>query len=136
MLVAPAAFAAFRDDDGLFTGEIRHDAAGSGVPDQCADRDFDDQIICRLAVFSAAGAVGALFCLKLTLIAEIGKGGEIGIRDEDHVAALSPVAAVGTARGNIFFAVKRNGAVAAVTGFYRYFRFIYKHDETSQMPSP
>lgn len=46
------------------------------------------------------------------------------VRLENHVPALSPVAAVGSSTGNVFFATKAKTPVSSVSAFDEDFGFI------------
>ena len=61
------------------------------------------------------------------LIAEIGQGVHPVVGNEQHAAAFTAVAAVGTARRDKFLAMKCDRAVAAVTRFDFNDGFIDKH---------
>jgi hypothetical protein len=50
----------------------------------------------------------------ILLVAEIQKGGELGVGLKNYIPAVSPVAAVGAAAGNILFAAKADAAVSSV----------------------
>ena len=114
MRIPPAALAALCDDVRLVVGDIRENAVGAFLLDEGAHRHADNQI---LGVFAAATSASAVLSARrgvLALIAEIGERAEVGIGKKYNVAALAAVAAVGTARGNVFFTVKRNSTVAAL----------------------
>ena len=118
MGVAPAALAATAEDIGLAAGHVLDNFVGFGVPDQGAPGNADDQGLSVLAAFALACAVHAVFCYILALVAEVHQGGEIVIHLKDDVAAVTAVAAVRAAGGNIFFTVEGYAAVAAVAGLY------------------
>ncbi|MGB5230332.1 MAG: hypothetical protein WBN83_02275 [Desulfoprunum sp.] len=49
---------------------------------------------------------------------------------DDHIAALSPIAAIGPPLGNVFFPAKTHTAITAIAGFDKKFRFIDEgHDQ-------
>jgi len=73
-----------------------------------------------LAVHAGTGGI-------LALIAEIQQGGHIVVDTQDDTAAVTAVAAIGTAGGYIFFPVEGHGAVAAATADDRDSYLIYKH---------
>ena len=55
----------------------------------------------------------------LALISEVHQRGHVVVDNENDIAALAAVAAVGSAVGNAFIAHERNRAVAAVAGVKR-----------------
>ena len=71
------------------------------------------------AVLSVAGNV-------FSLVAEVHQGGHVPIRPDDNIAAPAAVAAVGSARGHVFFPVEGNRSVAAVPGRDPDRRFVNK----------
>ena len=64
-------------------------------------------------------------------IAEVQQGGQIVVDPEDHTAAVTAVAAVGAAGGNIFFPVEGHRPVAALAAADGDSNFIYKHSVSS-----
>ncbi len=130
MRIAPAALAAFCHYMRLLIGNIGKDSAGAFLLDDSAEGHADDKILGIFTVAPAASAVFAALRGVFSLVTEIRKSREVGIRDKHNVAALSPIAAVGTACRDIFFTVKRHRAVAAVARFDAYISFIYKHTFT------
>ena len=67
-----------------------------------------------LAVFARTAVLGDEF----SAIFKIEQGVFSLVDGENNVAALSAVAAVGAAVGNVFFTVERNASVSAVTCCY------------------
>ena len=128
MLVAPAALAALGADEGLVRGEVRHHRAAFGLFDDGAPGHADHQILALFAGLAAAGSVRAVFGGVFALVAEVGQGGQVVVRNEDDIAALAAVAAVRPAGGDVFFAVERHGPVAAVARFDFDIGRIYKHN--------
>ena len=126
MLVAPAALAAARGDEGLAVGHVVHYAAGLGIAYERAARNADIQAFAVLAGAALALTVRARSRDVLALISEVHQRGHVVVDNENDIAALAAVAAVGTARSDILLAVERDGAVAAVSGLYRYLCFINK----------
>ena len=116
MLVAPAAPAALAQHKGLVVGHILDDLAGFGVPDQGAPGHADGQTLAVLAAFAAALAVYTVGRHIFALIAEVHQRGHIVVHPDDDAAAVAAVAAVGAACGDVFFPVKGDGSVAAVSG--------------------
>jgi hypothetical protein len=63
----------------------------------------------------------------MLLISKIQKGPELSGRAEDDIPAVSAVAAVGTAPGNVLLPSEGDAAVSAVPGLDEYFYLIDKH---------
>jgi len=63
----------------------------------------------------------------MLLISKIQKSPELSGRAEDDIPAVSPVAAVGTAPGDILLPSEGDAAVSAVPGLDEYFYLINKH---------
>ena len=116
MLVAPAAPAAPAQHIGLVVGHILDDLATLGIAHQRAPGDLDGQAFAVLAGLAAALAVHAVAGHILALVAEVHQRGHIVVHLQDDGAAAAAVAAVRTARRNIFFPVEGHRAVAAVAG--------------------
>jgi len=64
----------------------------------------------------------------MLLISKIQKGCKLAVGPQNHIPALSPVAAVGASAGNVFFAAKADAAVSSVSPFDEDFYFIDKFD--------
>jgi hypothetical protein len=63
----------------------------------------------------------------MLLISKIKQGPELRGRAEDDIPAVSAVAAVGTAPGNVLLPSEGDAAVSAVPGLDEYFYLIDKH---------
>jgi hypothetical protein len=63
----------------------------------------------------------------MLLISEIQKGSELTGRAKDDIPAVSAVAAIGTAPGNVLLPSEGNAAVSTVPGLDEYFDLIDKH---------
>ena len=127
MNVAEAAFAAFCKGECVLVRHVDYQPSALIVVDESSARHLNDQVGRAFAVATAAAAFLTVFGEVFALVSEIGEGGEVVVDLQNDVAALAAVAAVGTARGNIFFAVKCDGTVAAVAAFDKYDSGICKH---------
>src|ERR1044071_6762033 len=123
--VASAALAAVRDDHALAgSAQIGQNFAAARIADDRADRHRSDFVLAAPAVLVLAAAVLAAAGAIKPLIAEIEQRREIGIGHRDDVAAGAPVAAVGPAARDVFFAAKAHAAASAVAGFDLDFDFV------------
>ena len=127
MLIAPAAAATLAEDEILRGGHIPNDLVRFRVAHDRAARHLDDEVLTALALAARAASVLAVRGRVFSLIAEIHQGGQIVVHAKDDTAAVSAVAAVGAAGRDVFLAVKRDRAVAAVPGLDVNFCFIDKH---------
>jgi hypothetical protein len=116
MLVAPAAAAAFAEHERFIGAHIRDNLVGLGVADQRAAGNLDYEILAVLAGTAGTLAVTPGRCGILALITEVHQSGHMVIDLQDNGTALAAIAAVGTAVGDVLFAVERHNTVAAVTG--------------------
>jgi hypothetical protein len=111
--VAAAAAAAAGDDKALTTFHQFADPLGVGVcPDDRAGRHEDDHVTGVLAVRLAAHAAAAGCRAELALALEVAEGRHAGLDDEDDIAALAAVAAVGTAARDMRLAPHGGGPIA------------------------
>lgn len=108
-------------------GHIVNDLFRLGVTQKRAWRHGDIKIVGALAVELASRTVAAVLCDKFALVAEGKQRVAAGIDAEDDAAALSAVAAVGSAVRDVFFTPEGHGSVAAVAGFYIDFYSVNKH---------
>ena len=126
--VALAAFAALGDDDGFPAfGQILEQMPAVGIADQSARRHADDGIFPAAAGSEIAFAVPAPLGFPMFMAHDVREAADVFIRDHNHAAAPSAVAAVGTAARHVGFPAKAHAAVAAVTRFTIYRHAIYKH---------
>src|SRR6185503_3487422 len=86
------------------------------LEDLRADRDLQGDVAARLARAQRAFAVRAAAGLEQLLEPEIEEGVEIGARDQVDAAAVTAVAAIGTAARDELLAAKAHGATAAMAG--------------------
>ncbi len=129
MLVAAAAAPAFqKKKTSVFAGHVGDDFATLRLTDYGALRHFDDDI---LAVFAGTVLLAALLAVFRTVFAdvpEICQSIQSLVHLKVDAAAVSAVAAVGTAVRHIFLTPERDVTVAALAAFHIYFRMICKHD--------
>ncbi len=68
-------------------------------------------------------------------VPKIEEGGELAVGPQKHIPAFSPVAAVGTSAGNVFFPAKADTAVSAIAGLNEDSGFIDKLDRSDSRSS-
>ena len=113
--VAPTALSAAAENERLGIGHILDDLVALRVAHNGAARHADGEILALLAELAPALTIHAGLSDVFALVAEVHQRGHIVVDDEDDIAAVAAVAAVGTARGDILFAVERHRAVTALT---------------------
>jgi len=114
MRVAPAALAAAAEDERLGVGHILDDLVRFRVAHDGAARHADREIIALLAELARALTVHAVVGDVFALVAKVHQRGHVVVDNEDDVAAVAAVAAVGAARGDVLFAVEHHSAIAAL----------------------
>ena len=114
--VAPAALAAAAEDERLGVGHVLDDLVRLCVAHDGAAGDADREILALLAELARALTVHAVVGDVFALVAEVHQRRHIVVDHKDNVAAVAAVSTVGTARGDILFAVERHRAVAALAG--------------------
>lgn len=107
--------------------------AGGAVGDHGSDRNLQDDVLRLAAVHVGAFALLAVSGLVMAVVNQADQALFAVGRFEDHIAAGTAVAAVRTAARHEFLPVETAAAVAAVTGFDRDGRFVYKHFMTPQI---
>ena len=112
--VAPAALAAAAEDERLGVGHILDDLVRFRVAHDGAARHADREILALLAELARALTVHAVVGDVFALVAKVHQRGHVVVDNEDDVAAVAAVAAVGAARGDVLFAVERHRAIAAL----------------------
>src|SRR5258708_2754078 len=118
MLIAASAASTVRDENALTgCGEIGQRFAGFAVIDHGSDGDLQNHVVAGVASAIGAFAVTATVGFEFPIVAVTEKRVVVGIGFEINAAATATVAAAGSAAGNVFFAAKRDAAVAAVAGF-------------------
>ena len=127
MAVAPAAATAFGNHKGFFPRNVCQQSTAFHIFDQRAVGNQNYQILTVFAKALTGRAVLSVFGSVFPLVAKIRQSRQIGVGFEHNVAAFTAVAAIGTACRYIFFAAKRNAAVAAVACFDFDFCHINKH---------
>src|SRR5579862_7697947 len=131
VLVAAAAATALRDENTLAgRGEIGEGFAGLTVVGEGADRNLQDHVSAGVARAVGAFAVAAAIGFEFAIVAVAQERVVVGIRFEINAAAMAAVATGGSAARHVFFAAKRDAAVAAIASFHQYFRFVDKHGIT------
>ena len=108
--------------------EVCHNPARCSVADHGSTGNPNDQIRCASSGTIPSTAIFPSLCHIFSLIAEVNQRGEVIVYLKDDVAAFSAVSAVRSTGCHIFFSMKGDCAVSAVSGFDFDFRLIYKHD--------
>ncbi len=128
VLIAAAAATSAGDDDLVVGGgEVVDELAGGVVVEDGADGDVEGDGLAAVAGHVGAEAVAAALALPLGVEAEMDEGVVREGRAHEDVAAVTAVAAGGTAAGDEFFTAKGHGAVAAIAGFDADAGFIDEH---------
>ena len=118
MLVAASAASAVRDENALAgRGEVGERRSGFAVIDHRADGDLQNHVVAGVAGAIRTFAVTATVSLEFAIVAIAEKRIVVGIGFEINAAAIAAIAAAGAAAGDVFFATKRDAAVAAVARF-------------------
>jgi hypothetical protein len=116
--VSPPPTSAPRHDELLAQfGQVAQQFATVGVVHDGAGWHGNAYIITRRTMLVLAPSVLAPFGPKMTAPAEGIQGVEVGIDDEQHVTALSTVAARRPAVGNILFAAEGDTPIASIARF-------------------
>ena len=131
MTVAPTTTATLGDDKVFAGGHVHDDLIGSGIPDHGSSGNLNDHMLAAFAVHISALTVDTGGRCVFALIPEVQKGGQIVVYTQDHIAAMTAVAAVRAAGCYIFLPVKGNRTVTTAAAAYGDTHFIYKHRETS-----
>ena len=131
MGVAPAAPAAFGDDEILAGGHVHNDLIGFGIPNHGASGHVDDQRIAPLAAHFPAEAIEACLGGILALVTEVQQCGHVIVDMKNDTAAVTAVTTVRAAGGHIFLPVEGNGAVPSAASDDCDSNFIYKHIDSS-----
>src|SRR5256885_2655973 len=118
MLIAATAAATVRDENALAgRGEVGERFAGLAVVDHRADGDLQNHVVAGVAGAIRTFAVTATVGLEFAIVAVAEKRVVVGIGFEINAAAIAAIASAGAAAGDVFFAAKRDAAVATVAGF-------------------
>jgi hypothetical protein len=117
-------------------GEIFEELSAFGVPDDGAQRHWEYEVLRRAAFLILAFTVLTSLGVVMLLVTKIEKRGKLAVSPQGYVPALSSVAAVGPAPGNVFFTPKAEAAVSSVSGFDEDFRFIDEFDRSTPAASP
>jgi hypothetical protein len=114
MDVAPAPRAAGRNHQAVGVGvQIAQHLTGSVVDDQRADRDFENQVAARAAVFQAPGAGLTIGRAPGPPAPVLGEISQRAVGKQDDRAAAPTVAAVGPASRRVRLAAQRRRPRAA-----------------------
>jgi len=126
--VAQAALAAGEEHHAFAVfGQFGDEAVGALFEDLRAGGHRQDQVVAVGAGALAAHARGAVAGAAMRLPAVGLQVSFVTVADQDDVAALSAVAAVGTALRDEFPATEADAAVAAVAGLQYNLGFVDKH---------
>ena len=125
--VAPAAASALAEHVFLGVCHIEDYLTGINVADESSLGYGDDNVGAGLAVLLATHTVCAVLGHEFSLVSEGEKGVRALVNAEDYIAAATAVAAVGTARGDVFFSMEGNGTVTAVACLNINFYIVDKH---------
>jgi len=109
--------------------EVLQQVAALGIEHLRADRHLQRDVAARLAAAVGAFAAGAAARFEDFLESEIEERVEVGVGDQEDVAARAAVAAVGPAARDELLAAKAQRALAAVSGRDMDFDFVYKHGD-------
>ena len=127
----PAASAALDNDKAIAISHILDHKAGFRIADHSSGRYGDLQILTVFSHKLPCGAVGTVFRHELAAVLKVQKGVLALVGDENDVAALTAVSAVGTAVRDVFFPAEGHGTVAALTRLDVNIDLIDKHTEPS-----
>ena len=117
MLVAHAAGPALGDDEPLIgLTDVGDDLAGVMIGDNGAQGHRDDAISAISAVHLLAHAVAAVLGPVVRVVGEVEQGVDGGVANEDDIAALAAIAAIGSALGDVLLAAHADGPVASLAG--------------------
>lgn len=132
MRIAPATPTPWGHNTGfsLFC-KIAEDFSAGGIADDCSYWNGKDEGRSAAPFLIFSFTVLATFGVVMLLVAKIEKRGDLAISLEDHVSAFSPVAAVGSSTGDMFFTAKAKATVSSVSSFDEDFRFINKFDRSN-----
>ena len=97
-------------------------------PDHRSTGNFDDEIFAGEAVATFAAAALAILRDQLGLKKLGDEIVKIVISFQNHTAAAPAVATAGAALGNVGFAMKRDGSLAAVAGAGENFNLVNEHN--------
>ena len=117
MTVSPTATAALAEHKRLFTGHIVYNFIGLRIADQRPPGHPNGEGLSILPAAPRTLAVSAVASHIFSFIAEIHQCGHMVIHLHNNISTPAAVSAIRAAGGNIFFPVKRNSTVAALSGF-------------------
>jgi hypothetical protein len=101
-------------------GIIGHGARGHGY----------GQILTLFAGLIFTSSMITPLGFKMAALLKVDKGIQVGIYHQIYIAPLAPLAAVGSAKRDVFLTTEADTAVAPVASFYVDFGFIKEHGDT------
>src|SRR5580704_10430951 len=132
ILIAAPAASTLRNQHALSCGgEIRKSLTGLLIVSERADGNLQDHVFAGVAGAVRPFAVPPAIGFEFAIVAVAQKRVVVGIRFEINASAVAAIAAGRAAARNVFFAAKRDAAVAAVAGLHQDFSFINKHGNHS-----
>ncbi|MNJ50843.1 hypothetical protein D3C77_461310 [compost metagenome] len=126
-VTAPSASASGYDNLLPMSCQIRQHLLRIIIDDNRPRRNPYNHIVRIGAMLTLISPLHAALCLKVPLITKIHQRSQTFVNAEDDISALTAISARRTAFRDVFLAPESYDAVAAVTAFNVYFRFIYKH---------
>ena len=117
-------------------GKILEKVAGFAIPNDRPQREREDEVrgTAPLLVFSFS--VLASFGEVMLAVMKIKEGGKLAVGSQNYFPAFSPVAAIRSSPGNVFFAAKADATVFSVSGLDEDFSFIDKFDRLNSPSFP
>jgi hypothetical protein len=107
--------------------QVCDELTGSEVSDQCADREFDDDVFAVLAGHIVAATLCSLLGTQVSHVSEIGECVCVMRGYEDDISSLAAISACRSSTGHVFFASERNCAISSVSSRDFNCGFIDKH---------
>ena len=123
-VAAPSAASAGDHDAGPGVREVGDGHLAARVEDLRAERHVHDGVVPAPARHALALAVHAALAAQVPAEAERREIAHVGIGEQDDIAAVAAVAAVGPALGHELLAPERDAAVATATGLHDHRRAI------------
>ncbi len=123
-IAAPAAPAAREDHARVRVHQIADQFAGFSIAHEGPARHINQQIIRAFTMLIFALTMPARFGFEMGAFAETQQRIETRVDDDDHIAAVAAMPAIGSTAGNVLFAAETHTSVAAIAGLHENFRFI------------
>ena len=115
-MISFTAASTFKHDlSGVVSGHIGDHFSRCGIHDHCAFRHFKDHIRPVCSMTAALAPFFAIFCFIFSSVAVVAQGILTFVDLKDHIAALSTIAAVRAAIGNIQLTAKAYMPIAALS---------------------